>query len=130
METLIFDEDHLKLYHNAEHHRVKAVWNGFISGNVFRHAVTFCTDVMVERNILYWLADNRKLKSMRQTDQDWLLKEIAPRMAASNLRKMATLVSDDIFNQLAIDTLFVKGNDMIRFDNHYFKTEEEALAWL
>jgi hypothetical protein len=130
METIIFDEEYLKLYYNPAKNQARAVWNGFVSGNIFHRACIACQDLMDERKVLYWLADNRKMKSIRAADQEWFMKEIVPRICASPLRKMATLVSEDIFNQMAIDLLFIKKNHIIRFDNHYFKNEEEALVWL
>ena len=130
METLVFNEDYLKVYYNEDLKLARAVWTGFISGNVFREAILFCQAFMEEHDIFYWLADNRKLNAIRNSDQEWFLKEIGPRMAQSSLKKMATIVAEDIFNQMAVDNLFVKGNEFIKFDNHYFKAEEDALAWL
>ena len=43
---------------------------------------------------------------------------------------MATLVSEDIFNQMAVENLETKANEFIQFDNYHFVSEEKARQWL
>jgi hypothetical protein len=55
---------------------------------------------------------------------------VLPRLSDSRISRMATLASEDIFNQMAIENLFARSNQHIRFNHQFFKNEQEALAWL
>ena len=130
METVYFENDHLTLYYDAAGQMGRAVWTGFLSGEVFRSNIGASLQLIEDKNPVLWLADNRKMKAIRQKDQAWFEKEVLPRLGASSIRKMAALVSEDIFNQMAVETLFIRGNHIIRFDHQFFHREEEARAWL
>lgn len=130
METVYFENEHVCLYYDPAHRLARAVWNGFMSGEVFRSNVSTSLRLIEDKNPVTWLADNRKMKAIRQKDQDWFESEVLPRLGTSSLRKMATLISEDIFNQMAVENIFTRGNKHIRFDHQFFKNEKEALAWL
>ncbi|GEO04271.1 hypothetical protein AAE02nite_19350 [Adhaeribacter aerolatus] len=130
MEEVYFKEDYLTLYYNRQNKTARAVWNGFLSGETLRHAIEQCNQLLDEEKPTNWLADNRKMKAIRQKDQVWIQANMIPKIVASSLRKMATLVSEDIFNRMAIENLFVKANDLIKFDHQYFKNEKAATQWL
>jgi hypothetical protein len=130
METVYFESEHVTLYSDPVRRMGRAVWNGFMSGEVFRSNVNTSLLLLEDKNPVIWLADNRKMKAIRQKDQEWFEKEVLPRLGASSLRKMATLISKDIFNQMAIENIFTRGDKLIRFDHQFFKDEQEALEWL
>ena len=130
MEDIYFKADYLLLYYNRQSRTARAVWNGFLSGETLRHAVAQCTQLLEEEKPLNWLADNRKMKAIRQKDQEWMQANMVPKIVASSLRKMATLVSEDIFNRMAVENLFVRANELIKFDHQYFKDEKAATQWL
>jgi hypothetical protein len=130
METVYFESEYVTLYADPVRRMGRAVWNGFMSGEVFRSNVNTSLRLIEDKNPVIWLADNRKMKAIRQKDQEWFEKEVLPRLGASSLRKMATLISTDIFNQMAIENIFTRGDKLIRFDHQFFKDEQEALEWL
>ncbi|MGV3503073.1 MAG: hypothetical protein ACO1O1_05160 [Adhaeribacter sp.] len=130
MEILYFKNKQLSLYFYAERRMVRALWDGFLSGDSFRSSALTCTQLLEEKAPLYWLADNRKMKAIRQKDQDWFEKEIMPRLATSSLEKMATLVSEDIFNQMAVESLNTRSTPLVRFENRFFHDQDQALQWL
>jgi hypothetical protein len=130
METVYFENDHLTLSYDPASKLGRAVWNGFLSGETFRSNIGVSLQLIEGKNPVFWLADNRKMKAIRQQDQAWLEREVLPRLGSSSIRKMATLVSEDIFNQMAVETLFMRANHIFRFDHQFFYQEEEARAWL
>ncbi len=129
METY-FNTEYLYLGFDRERQLGHAIWNGFLNSEEFRAACEACLNLLATHQPVNWLADNRKMKAIRQHDQDWFVQEIIPQLAQSTIRKMATLVSEDIFNQMAVESLEAKANDVVLFDNHHFKSEAEALQWL
>ncbi|MCC9168061.1 hypothetical protein [Pontibacter harenae] len=43
---------------------------------------------------------------------------------------MAVIVSDDIFNKMAVDNILRKGTDLVKFDIKYFSNVEDARKWV
>lgn len=130
MEEVYYNSDYLCLYYDKSRHTIRAVWNGFLSGETLQNAVQQCLRLIEEEQPLNWLADNRKMKAIRQKDQEWLESVLIPKLMASRLRKMATLISEDIFNQMAVENLHNRANNLVKFDHQYFKDEKAATQWL
>ncbi|MBC3540703.1 hypothetical protein ACFSC6_12505 [Rufibacter sediminis] len=107
-----------------------AVWNGFLNSQEFQEAASVCIALIEEKAPTRWLADNRKMKAIRQADQQWFVETIIPRLLHSSLRRMATLVSEDLFNKMAVEQMLQRagGIDHLAFCD--FKDESEALLWL
>jgi hypothetical protein len=130
MEEVYYQDEYLCLYYNRQNQTARAVWQGFLSGETLRQAITQCTQLLETKKPLNWLADNRKMKAIRQKDQEWIQANLIPKIVASSLHKMATLVSEDIFNRMAVENLYVRASDQIKFDHQYFKNEKAATQWL
>ena len=130
MDLVYYTNSQVTIYYDAANSTGRAVWEGFLSGEDLREPVRQCLQLINTEKPSRWLADNRKLRAIRQHDQEWLEANLMPQLAASSIRKMATLVSDDIFGQMAIDSLYSKATAIINFDHHYFKDEIMARLWL
>ena len=130
MEEVYYKDDYLTLFYSRQTRTARAVWNGFLSGETLRYAVAQCIRLLDGEKPINWLADNRKMKAIRQKDQEWMQANMIPKIVASSLRRMATLVSEDIFNRMAVESLIVRANDQIKFDHQYFKDEKAATQWL
>jgi hypothetical protein len=130
MMEVYYQEDYLTIFLDEDNSLAKAVWQGFLSSQELRHRSQVCLELIENLGLRNWLADNRKMKAIRKQDQEWLLQEMAPKLGRSSLRRMATLVSEDIFNQMAVESMYQKANGLFRFDHQYFKDEISALLWL
>jgi hypothetical protein len=130
MEEIVSQTEGLLLYYDSENKLARAVWEGFLSGEKLHKAIYLSLDLIAEKKPENWLADNRKLRAIRQADQEWIAENLIPKLTVSSLQKMATLISEDIFNQMAVHNLLTKASGHILFDHQYFKSEEEAYEWL
>ena len=130
MSQILAKLENLELIYDSDHDLIEAVWNGFISGDVLKSAVLTCIQLLEEKKPKNWLADNRKLKALRMKDQEWLAENLVPKLADSSIKKMATLISEDIFNQMAIENLYTKASETVKFEHKYFKSLAEARSWL
>ena len=129
MEDVYYQDKYLTLYYNRRSRTARAVWNGFLSSSILRNAIEHCLQLLEEEQPLNWLADNRKMRAIRQKDKEWIEANMIPKLVASPLQKMATLVSEDIFNRMAVENLFKRANSQIKFDHQYFKNEKEVGKW-
>ncbi|WP_210462249.1 SpoIIAA family protein [Rufibacter roseolus] len=103
---------------------------GFLSSEEFREAVTMCVRLLEEHKPLRWLADNRQMKAIRQADQAWYAEFAFPKLRDSSIRRNATVVSEDIFNKMAVEQLMKRAPDLGDMALKDFESREEALAWV
>ncbi len=130
MVVTYYQDKVVTITYDEEQQLGKAVWLGFLTSKEFRAAIEKCLDLMETHKPLRWLGDNRKLRAIRKSDQDWFAEHVFPRLAASSLRRNASIVSEDMFNRMAVEQLIKRADDLGDMVLKDFDTEEEALAWL
>lgn len=130
MEQVYFKSDYLTIYHNPEKQRAKAVWKGFLTSEQFREGTLRCADFTEQAGIRHWIGDNRRMQAIRIEDQAWFVETLGPRQLRSPLRKMAVVVSYDIYNQMAVDSLIIRASEMIPYEVRHFMDVETAEEWM
>lgn len=130
MRKTYYQTNCVDLSYEEGHGMAFAVWKGFLSSQEFQEAALKCLDLIEEKGITRWLADNRKMKIIRQADQKWFVETIMPRILQSPLRRMATLVSEDFFNKVAVDQMIKRIGQAGDLALRDFTDEKEAMAWL
>jgi hypothetical protein len=108
----------------------KATGHGFLNSQKFREVVEACLQVIDEYKPIRWMGDNRNLKAIRKKDQDWFTSYVFPRLAASSIRRNATIVSYDVFNKMAVEHMIERAEDLGNMVVKEFDNEDEAMAWL
>lgn len=61
--------------------------------------------------------------------QEWIDQEFTPRLLEAGLEKMAVLLPESFFSQVAAEQLLEEENFM-KLEQQYFGSEDEALKWL
>lgn len=125
-----FQNHSVTITYNDELQLGAAVWNGFLSSQEFREAIEVCLRMMDEYRPLRWLGDNRKLRAIRQADQDWFVSYVVPELAASTIRRNAVLVSEDLFNKMAVEQIIKRADNLGDMVVKEFDDKEDAMAWL
>jgi len=62
--------------------------------------------------------------------QNWTNTEFMPRFIGAGVKKQAFLVSKDLFSQVSVEQTMDQEQNINAFQFRYFKSREEALAWL
>jgi hypothetical protein len=75
-----------------------------------------------------WLIDGRKIKVIKQADQDWIARNWLPRAAAAGLRLAAIVMPTSAVAMTNIDDVARVSENGI--DVRFFSTVEKAAAWL
>ena len=130
MTITYFQNQVLTLTYEPEWELGTATMQGFLSSQEFREAVIMCAQLMEEKKPLRWLADNRKMKVIRQTDQEWFIANALPKLQASTIRRNATVVSEDIFNKMAVEQIIKRADNLGNMLLQEFSDKQQALAWL
>jgi hypothetical protein len=130
MNNIYFQNHVVTITYEPEWELGTAQWQGFLSSAEFREAVTQCLQFLEEYKPLRWLGDNRKMKVIRQADQDWFAAYVLPRIQASTIRRHATVVSEDIFNKMAVEQIIRRAENPEALFLKEFNSKQMALAWL
>ncbi|MET3540476.1 hypothetical protein ABID22_001188 [Pontibacter aydingkolensis] len=85
---------------------------------------------MSEFKLTHWLADRRNMKAIRQKDQQWIVEEFIPRLLTSPLLRMASIVSNDLFNRMEIENMLQRSGGLGNIVIRDFNNTDEALKWL
>ena len=105
-------------------------WLGFISSKDIRATALRSLEFVNEHRITRWLSDRRKMKAIRQQDQQWTVEEFIPKLLESPLRRMATVVSEDIFNQMAMEQILKRSGGLGNIALRDFDNVAAAMEWL
>jgi hypothetical protein len=130
MFVVFYQQPHLTLCYDETRCMGKSIWNGFTSGMEFRESVLAILHLMEEKEVRFWLSDQREMKAIRLKDQDWINEEIVPQLARTSLEKMAIIASHDMFNRIAVEEMAKKAAGLIYFDYSYFNALPAAEIWL
>ena len=130
MLKLYFESEAIKISYDEDLQFGTAEWTGFLSSNELRSYSLRCVELINEKGLTRWLANSTKMKAIRQQDQEWTLAVLLPKMLDSPLRRMANLVSEDIFNKMAFEHMLKRTGPLGEFIIREFDSKPEAMAWL
>ena len=130
MLELRYQSDVVSILVDKDKQLGKAEWRGFLSSPEFRENGLRCAQLCQDEKLERWLADQRTMRAIRQQDLQWAALELLPKLLATPLRRMAVVVSADIFNNMAMEQLYKRAGSIGDMVIKEFVTEEEALEWL
>ncbi|MEM9828986.1 MAG: hypothetical protein AAF944_00030 [Bacteroidota bacterium] len=101
----------------------------FATSEEFKMGLNKGLDLLVERNTENWLADLRKMDVIDSDDEKWSNKDWFPRALVGGVKKMALIPSEDIFNNMSVESIMneVAGTGLVVHD---FDDVEKAKTWL
>lgn len=125
------EKDYLQVKLDQERNFLYSKWNRSVSSEEYRAGVRQLMQLL-RQDVYYWITDSERLRSLVMPEQQWLLREICPVLANSQLKKMARIGNGDIFNQVVIESLAEQAMEAYNYELLFkqFKTLEEALLWL
>lgn len=124
-----FETDYLTVHYNEEFNGVLMEWKTFTTSEELKAGLNKGLACINEKKLTKWLADVRELGAISEEDQKWSNEDWFPRALQSGIKRMAVIVSDDIFNQMTVEEIMlkVKAQDFI---SQYFDSVDKAKKWL
>lgn len=107
----------------------KLTWTGFAEGEQFREGLRKGLELLQTKKLNGWLADLRLMGVIDPDDEDWTNNEWFPIIIGAGLKNMALVPSNDVFNQMSVDSMIsqIPETDLTV---RYFASVEEAAEWL
>src|ERR1700730_10157184 len=88
-----------------------------------------CICALTEHQGSRWLVDGRKMKVVKQSDQDWIYQEFFPRALAAGLEHIALVTPESGLAKITVD-LMLRRLPAMKVDFEYFVTVGAARAWI
>ncbi|WP_192821680.1 STAS/SEC14 domain-containing protein [Rufibacter sp. LB8] len=104
-------------------------WQGFVPSEAYRAGMLEAIQVADQEHLNTWVMDMKGMKVIRQADQDWTLTSWFAQFQLVRVKRLAFVVSDDIFNQMAVSSMVATMRPKMQAEVEYFQSLESALRW-
>jgi len=125
------DEDYLEIKLYQESNFLYSKWKRSVSSEEFRAGVRKLLRILQQEEVYYWIMNSEKLPTLIISEQQWVLREVCPLLANSQLQKLAFIGNGDAFSYLIIENLAERASQTHSYQLAFkqCKTQEEAMLW-
>jgi hypothetical protein len=129
---IYFQRDHLTIRQDESLDILISDWIGRVSSDEYRKGMELILQIVQEKNITKWLTISRNMKALSVNDQRWTNELFLREIPRSPLKKIARLLSDEIINQLIINTMVEHAQEIKPLPVAFaqFSDYETAIRWL
>lgn len=127
----VFTGKNAEITYDDANNIIIAKWTGFLKLEELKQACTALIDFTRKSNSSKHLSDQSQLKVLSKEVQEQLVNNIFPELEKAGLRKLAVLVSDDVFAKATVDN--VNRNTAVKVGNITFNTfnaRQDCINWL
>lgn len=129
MQEVLFQHENLTIHYHHPHGHLVLEWRGFTEGKIFRELSDEIIVAIEKTKAKSILSDNTNWKMIPPNDQGWAAHNWFPRMEGKGVKRLATVLSNDIFNRAAERSIEGMAEvDCLQIRN--FGSIDEALSWL
>jgi hypothetical protein len=130
----VYQDDYLKVGIDQTVKFIFVEWFRHPSSQDFRSIFQKLADITIETRSEYWLSDARAIHYLEFADQNWLLREMAPLLKKSYLKKFARLTTKESLLLLDVIRVYDMVNQWtelgIETKLEMFTNKEDAINWL
>lgn len=127
----VWEREFVTIRYSAKENLVWNEWRGFIPSKPLREAMVYASEYVVAHDVAYILADFTRFGSPSLEDQIWIANHTAEILRYSKLKRVANILAPDIFQQMAIETIYNTASKIpMPCVTKDFVSREDALEWL
>lgn len=129
--VIAWEKEYVTTRYCSGEHFIWNEWRGAISSANLREAMIFSCEFILKNNVELILADYTLMIAPSLDDQVWIANHTADLLQHSKLRKVANIMAQDMFQQLAIQTIYGIASEVpLPCESRDFVMKREALKWL
>lgn len=126
----VFSSDLISIEYDAEINVVVMNWKPtYVKTDLYREALNKGLALVQEKGADKWLANLKQMKLISREDENWANDIWFPKALKSSIKWMATVVSDDVFNKIAVQKIMSK-DQLTGLNIAKFNSKEDAIEWL
>lgn len=99
---MLFNKDFLLITYEKENDLIHLRWKRFAKTEEFREGLNTALKYVIDLKIERWLANLKYMGVIKDADRNWTNQEWFPQQYKTNLKKMAIIHSNNVFNNLAV----------------------------
>ncbi|WP_299757682.1 hypothetical protein [uncultured Pontibacter sp.] len=127
----VLDKDFVTIRYSAEQKLIRNEWRGVIPSVELRAAMIYSCEFILANKVELILADFTLMCAPTLEDQVWIANHTAALLQHSNLKRVANLMAQDLFQQIAVQAIYDMASEIpLPCESRDFVTEEDALEWL
>ncbi len=104
----IFQDSFAHIYYAPAHSIIHADWNGYLKPEDTRRACKALIDFVTANQVSLHLSAHTGLKILSLPVQEFLTTSALPEMERGGLKKMAVLLSEDVFAQATVENVHAR----------------------
>jgi hypothetical protein len=125
----IFQDSFAHIYYASADGIIHAEWNGYLKPEDTRRACKTLIDFVTENQVSLHLSAHAGLKILSLPIQEFLIIYVLPALEKGGLRKMAVLLSEDVFAQATVENVHGRACCQ-RLEIRSFASSGAATKWL
>ncbi|WP_276497309.1 hypothetical protein [Pontibacter litorisediminis] len=126
----LFNEPELVIYTEPEHQLMVVQANGVVPSGVYRRGMRIAIDEAINKQLKYWLVNNKAGGIISPADQIWANEVVMPQLAhKSALVKMALIEPADVLSQLILEGMMDEARHITPFEMQFFDRLKDAYMW-
>lgn len=129
MEKLLLNKDNVKIWYNSDNQVLYATWKGFLKKDQVVGGCSLMTEFIKKNGVQNHLSNHVELKVLSKEVQDYLTEQWFPEVEKVGLKKVAALVSDDVFAKATVEKVN-KVAKVGKLTISTFNAEKDSLNWL
>ncbi|GAA4441560.1 hypothetical protein GCM10023188_40220 [Pontibacter saemangeumensis] len=129
--TVALQKEYVTIRHNPPEKFIWNEWRHTIPSPQLREAMLFACEYILAHDVELILADFSKMHAPSLEDQVWIANRSAQLLQHSKLRRVANILSLDVFEQIAIENIYALASNLpMPCETREFVSKEEAMEWL
>lgn len=128
IRKIIFNKPYVEISFDEESKVIIARWIGFLKVDDLKVGCSEITKFIKNNNIKSHLSDHTRLKILSKDVQEYLGITWFPEVSALGLKKVAVLVSDDVFAQATVNN--VNKTTVGKLQLNTLPSEKQCMDWL
>ena len=126
---IYFESNFLDISYDESINAVIMNWKSFTTFDELKQGLNKGLELLASKKARKWLGNVCKLGALGEDEQRWSNNDWFPRALAAGVKKMAVVVSTDIFNQMTVEEIMVKIPE-IDLNSQTFDNFDKAYYWL
>ncbi|OJJ18762.1 hypothetical protein BKI52_24490 [marine bacterium AO1-C] len=122
------NEEFAAVNYNPQVNLVEVIWRTHQQSSHYRQAINAAYEIILKYGANKWLSDMRNEGVVSVEDQKWLKEEMVPKAFKAGLRRIALVVSKDVF--VRFYTKNIQKPLVETFQVRHFDDIEQAHKWL
>lgn len=115
--------------HDIRGRALEAIWRNQVDSELFREAILAGVALAREHRVQSWIADDRRLGPLQPDDLAWIASHVLPALAASGVRRLAIVESEDLLNRELIQEAYSLPLGHLSIEMRHFADLPQARAW-